>query len=176
MEADDRGALDSFAFDLLEADGEDSTDIPNIARKDRLAALLHDAIDAGHVHVADHSTGAGATSFGTICNMEQEGILSKRADAPYRAGRTHNWLKVKCVNRQEFVVIGWTRSTAAGRGVRNSSSAQHDAEDRSVYAGKVGTGFNAGNTDSSMDASARLQAKRPAAEVPRAEARDAEWV
>lgn len=176
LDADDGGTLDLFAFDLLELDGEDMTGDANITRKDRLAALLKDVPETGHVHVADHLTGAGATLFGTICNMEQEGILSKRADAPYRAGRTHNWLKVKCVNRQEFVVVGWTRSTAAGRRVRNLLLAQHDAEDRLAYAGKVGTGFNAGNTDSLMDALARLETKRPVAEVPRVEAREAEWV
>jgi bifunctional non-homologous end joining protein LigD len=114
LDADDRGALDLFAFDLLELDGEDLTDIPNIAQGPAcgVVARCHRCRARPCRRSLDRG---GATLFGTICNMEQEGILSKRADAPYRAGRTHNWLKVKCVNRQEFVVIGWTRSTAAGR-------------------------------------------------------------
>ena len=68
---------------------------------------------------ADHIVGKGEQLFEAMCAAGQEGIISKKADAPYRGGRTKNWLKVKCTRRQEFVIIGWTTSDKKGRGFRS---------------------------------------------------------
>ena len=77
-----------------------------------------------------------------MCEAGQEGIISRRADAPYRGARTKNWLKVKCTRRQEFVIIGWTaeRQGRAAASARCCSAVNEG--DKLGYAGKVGTGFS----------------------------------
>lgn len=173
LKGDAKSALHLFAFDLLMLDGDDLTALPNIARKEKLAALLGDG--NAHVHFSDHIIGAGEKLFRTMCDAGQEGIISKRADAPYRGARTKNWLKVKCTRRQEFIIVGWTPSSASGRSLRNILLAQHDGQGL-VYAGKVGTGFNARNSESLMRQFKARARKSPPVEVPRAEARGAQWV
>jgi bifunctional non-homologous end joining protein LigD len=99
-------ALVFFLFDLLYLDGEDFRPRPLIERKDRLALLL--ANPPSPPHYSDHQIGHGGAFFEKACTMLLEGIVSKRADAPYAPGNRGLWLKVKCVRREEFVVIGWT--------------------------------------------------------------------
>jgi bifunctional non-homologous end joining protein LigD len=173
LKGEAKGALQLFAFDLLELDGADLTSLPNIARKEKLAALLGGG--SAHVHFADHVVGAGEKLFRAMCHAGQEGIISKRADAPYRGARTKSWLKIKCTRRQEFVIVGWTASGARGRAIRNILLAQN-GDDGLVYAGKVGTGFNARNSEVLLRLlQARARKTAPVA-VPRSEARGARWV
>ncbi|MFK4793935.1 DNA ligase D [Sphingobium sp. ZW T5_29] len=173
LKGEDSGALHLFAFDLLELDGQDLTALPNVARKEKLGALIGDGTP--QVHFADHVVGAGEKLFRAMCDAGQEGIISKRADAPYRGVRTKNWLKVKCTRRQEFVIVGWTASGASGRALRNILLAQN-GQDGLVYAGKVGTGFNARNSESLMHALKARARKTPALTVPRGDSRGAQWV
>ncbi|HKY80036.1 MAG TPA: DNA ligase D, partial [Sphingobium sp.] len=173
LKGEAKGALHLFAFDLLSLDGDDLTALPNIARKEKLAALLGGG--SAHVHFADHVVGAGEKLFRAMCDAGQEGIISKRADAPYRGARTKNWLKIKCTRRQEFVIVGWTASGASGRALRNILLAQNGDEGL-VYAGKVGTGFNARNSEKLMQALKARARKTPPLTVPRSEARGAQWV
>ena len=95
-----------FLFDLLHLDGEDLTARPLIERKERLAGLLSQA--GSPLHYSDHLIGLGPAFYEKACALGVEGIVSKRTDAPYIPGNRGLWLKVKCLNRQEFVVIGWT--------------------------------------------------------------------
>lgn len=162
-----------FAFDLLMLDGMDLKPLPAIERKERLEALLGDAPPP--IQVADHVIGAGEALYRSLCGAGQEGIISKRADAPYRGTRTRNWVKVKCTRRQEFVIIGWIKSSAKGRPFASLLLAQHEG-DALVYKGKVGTGFDAALLDSLADAMAPLAVDKPAADVPRTEARGARWI
>ena len=173
LKGEDSGALHLFAFDLLELDGQNLTALPNVARKEKLGALIGDGTP--QVHFADHVVGAGEKLFRAMCDAGQEGIISKRADAPYRGVRTKNWLKVKCTRRQEFVIVGWTASGASGRALRNILLAQN-GKDGLVYAGKVGTGFNAHNSDSLMQSLKARARKTPALTVPRSDSRGAQWV
>ncbi|MEJ7933446.1 DNA ligase D [Sphingobium sp. AN558] len=173
LKGEDAGTLDLFAFDLLELDGEDLTSLPNIARKEKLAGLL--GAGSPHIHASDHVIGAGEKLFAAMCGAGQEGIISKRADAAYYGTRSKNWLKVKCTRRQEFVIVGWTPSSASGRAIRNLLLAQYEG-DGFVYAGKVGTGFNAGNSERLTEELSRLARKDAPVAVPRADARGARWV
>lgn len=173
LKGERKGTLHLFAFDLLALDGADLTALPNIARKEKLGALLGEG--SAHVHFADHVVGAGEKLFRAMCEARQEGIISKRADAAYRAGRTKSWLKVKCTRRQEFIIVGWTPSGASGRALRNILLAQN-GKDGLVYSGKVGTGFNARNSEALLKALKARARKTPALTVPRAEARGAHWV
>lgn len=165
--------LDFHAFDLLQLDGADLTPLPQVERKERLEALL--AAAKPPIHVADHVVGAGERLFASMCEAGLEGIISKRIEAPYRGARTRNWVKVKCTRRQEFVIVGWTRSSARGRPFASLLLAQQDGG-KLVYKGKIGTGFD-GDTLADLAARmARLARDKPAVEVPRAEARGASWI
>ncbi|RZA21017.1 MAG: ATP-dependent DNA ligase, partial [Proteobacteria bacterium] len=169
--ADD--ALAFHAFDLLELEGQDLTGLPNIERRERLEALLQDA--APPVHVADYVIGAGEKLYKAMCDAGQEGIISKRIDAPYRSARSKSWVKVKCTRRQEFVIVGWAKSSARGRPFRSLVLAQHE-DGKLVYKGKVGTGFNADTLEMLAAKFAKLERKSAPVEVDRAEARGVTWL
>ena len=173
IKAGGRG-LTCFLFDALAIDGKSLAKLPNIERKSRLASLIGEG-DPPHLLYAEHVVGAGEKLFDAMFAAGGEGIVSKKADAPYRGARTRNWLKVKCTRRQEFVIVGWTKSDKARRAIRNLLLAVHD-DGALRYAGKVGTGFS---QDAMTDLIAKLEKlSRQAAPVavPRPEARGAFWV
>jgi bifunctional non-homologous end joining protein LigD len=165
--------LEFHAFDLLELDGRNLAPLPNIERKERLEALLADA--RSPLFVADHVIGAGEKLYAAMCQAGQEGVIAKRIDAAYAGRRTRNWVKVKCTRRQEFVVVGWSRSSAKGRPFSSLLLAQYE-KGKLVYRGKVGTGFDG---DTLGDLAARLAPlvrKTAPVEADRTEARGATWV
>ncbi len=164
--------LTFFAFDVLEADGEDLTPLANKDRKARLAALLEGAEEP--IRYADHIAGEGEKLFATLCGAGYEGVISKRADAPYRGRRSQSWLKIKCIRRQEFVVVGWTPSEK-GRGFR---SLLLGLNENGVlrYAGKVGTGFDAAGIEMLLGKLEPLERAAATLEAPRAAVRGAHWV
>ena len=129
-----------YAFDLIALDGEDLRKKPLSERKARLARLLDGLPPGGPVFYSDHVVGHGAETFARACDMELEGIVSKRADAPYRSGRTKSWVKVKCGRGQELIVIGWQPSSVRGRPFASLLVATRE-EDRLTYRGRVGSGF-----------------------------------
>ncbi|MGY8974534.1 MAG: DNA ligase D [Sphingomonadales bacterium] len=161
------------AFDLLELDGEDLTGLPNIERKERLEALL-DSADPP-IHVAEHVLGAGEHLYRAMCDAGQEGIISKTVDGKYAGRRSKAWVKVKCTRRQEFVIIGWKKSSAKGRAFASLLVAQHEG-DELVYKGNVGTGFSADDLDELAGKMKRLARKTPPSEVDRASSRGVTWV
>ena len=169
--ADD--ALEFHAFDLLSLDGEDLAALPNIERKERLEALLIEAQPP--IFVADHVIGAGEKLFDAMCAAGQEGIIAKRVDAAYSGKRSRNWVKVKCTRRQEFVIIGWAKSSTKGRPFSSLLLGQYEG-DKLVYRGKVGTGFNSDSLAEVADLLRKRERKAAPAEVDRAEARGATWV
>ncbi len=170
----DGGDLHYFAFDLLEQDGEDLTALGNADRKDRLAALLEGA--APPIHYADHIASRGGEAlFEKLCQAGYEGIVAKRADAPYRGTRSRNWLKVKCTLRQEFVILGFIESDKAGRDLRSLALGLNE-DGKLRYAGRVGTGFDAATREMLMTKLKPLARKTAAAEVPRVAARGVTWV
>ncbi len=161
-----------FAFDLLEEDGEDLTRLANRERKARLEALLKGV--SAPIHYADH-VAAGEKLFEALCREGYEGIISKRADAPYRGRRTKDWLKVKCTCRQEFVIIGWTASDKV-RGFR-SLLLGTKVGDTLHYAGKVGTGFTMDRIDALLARMKPLARKTaPVDDAPKAAVRGVHWV
>src|SRR5262245_39927649 len=100
------GALVFFLFDLLHLDGAAIAPMPVTERKERLRALLPGA--GSPLHFSDHQSGRGQAFYDRAWALKVEGIVSKRVDAPYAPGNRGLWLKVKCLNREEFVVVGWT--------------------------------------------------------------------
>ncbi len=161
-----------FAFDLLELDGENLAKLPEVQRKERLRPLI-DGTDA-RLQYAEHIVGEGEKLFEAMCREGYEGIVSKRADAPYVGRRTQAWLKVKCLHRQEFVIVGWTESDKS-RGFRALLLGLHDGGELR-YAGKVGTGFSVETMNDLRGKLDRLARKTPTVEAPRAATRGAHWV
>ena len=161
-----------YAFDLLVDRGEDITRLPNIERKDRLQSLL--AGVPAPILYGDHVIGDGEGLFREICKIGGEGVIAKLANAPYRGDRSRNWLKVKCVQRQEFVIIGWSESDKR-RGFRSLLLATRDGR-KLTYAGKVGTGFNGALIDELMERMEPLATEKAAVEVPRPDRKGAHWI
>jgi bifunctional non-homologous end joining protein LigD len=165
--------LQFFAFDLLEHDGASLTTLGNLERKERLEALLGHA--TGNIAVADHVIGAGEQLYQAMCKAGQEGIIAKRADASYAGRRSHNWVKVKCTLRQEFVLVGWKESSTRARPFASLLLAQHE-DGKLVYKGNVGTGFDAKTLSALAGKFARIDRKTAPVEVDRAVARRVHWL
>jgi ATP-dependent DNA ligase len=107
--ASDAGNADTlvfFLFDLLHLDGETIGPRLLTERKERLRELLSGA--GSPLQFSDYQIGRGKAFYDHACGLKLEGIVSKRADAPYTPGNRGLWLKVKCLNREVFVVVGWT--------------------------------------------------------------------
>jgi bifunctional non-homologous end joining protein LigD len=161
-----------YAFDLLVDQGEDISALPNIKRKQRLAALLK-AVPAPIIY-GDHVIAKGEALFDAICKEKGEGIIAKKASAPYRGARAKNWLKIKCIQRQEFVIVGWQASDKR-RGFRSLHLAVREGR-KLTYAGKVGTGFDTSLIESLSATMAPLLVDKPPLEVPRAALRGSHWI
>ena len=161
-----------YGFDLLVDRGKDVTKLPNLERKERLAALLKTV--SPPIIYGDHIIAKGEALFDAICKEGGEGIIAKKASATYRAKRAKNWLKIKCIARQEFVIVGWQVSDKR-RGFRSLHLGVRDGR-KLTYAGKVGTGFDANMI---ADLAARMkpmEVEQPPLDVPRAALRGSHWI
>ena len=134
-----RPPLAYFVFDLLHLDGEDLASRPLAERKAVLARLLGEG--HGIVRYAPHVAGGGAAVFREACRLGLEGIVSKRADQPYRPGRNAGWVKTKCVLRQELVIGGFTDPEGPARDGIGALLVGTYEGGALRFAGKVGTGF-----------------------------------
>jgi bifunctional non-homologous end joining protein LigD len=132
-------AVHFYVFDVLRVDGVDVRDEPLLDRKRRLRGLID--FDGAVVRYTPHRVHGGEDYFAEACRKGWEGLIAKRADAPYAAGRTDRWLKFKCEAGQELVVVGWTDPEGSRVALGALLLAYYRGEDL-VYAGKVGTGFN----------------------------------
>ncbi|CDX63185.1 DNA ligase D [Mesorhizobium plurifarium] len=130
-----------YVFDLMRLDGEDLRREPLVERKQALAELLGEQPEDSALRFSDHFHEPGKVMLQHVCRMGLEGVVSKRADAPYRSGRGLTWIKSKCTLRQEFVIGGYLPSDKTGRGVRSLLVGFNEGG-RLRYAGRVGTGFS----------------------------------
>jgi bifunctional non-homologous end joining protein LigD len=128
-----------YVFDVLYADGRDTRELPLTERK-RLLAGLVDFRDP--LRFTEDRAGDGAAFWRQACLDGWEGLVAKRADAPYLAGRNRSWLKFKCENAQEFVIGGYTDPQRSRVGFGALLLGYYDPDGALVYAGKVGTGFD----------------------------------
>ena len=134
-----------YVFDLLRLEEVDLRPLPLAERKLRLAQLLKGLRRSRRatVRYSDHERGRGATALRRACKLGLEGIVSKQAQAPYHSGRSRAWLKIKCLNRQEFVVVGFTEPRGGRQGIGALLLGVHGPKGQLEYAGKVGTGMGA---------------------------------
>ena len=137
-EGGDRRGLFLYLFDLLHLDGWDLRDC---RLADRKAALQPLDGWGGALRFSDHLEGETPRVRRQACAMGLEGIICKRADAPYRGARTRDWVKVKCQGRDEFIILGWTPPAGSRQGLGSLHLGFHDESGRLHYIGGVGTGF-----------------------------------
>jgi bifunctional non-homologous end joining protein LigD len=172
------GRSDRFVynvFDLLHLDGRDLTGLPLIERKAELQRLLPAKGD-GAIRYVEHFDGDGRAIFEQARKLNFEGIISKLRDAPYRSGRTDNFVKIKAHNEQEFVVAGFSPSAAMPRAIGALTVAFHD-DGELRYAGRVGTGYTRETARDLWGRLDKLRAERPPLAVPKTERRkDVIWV
>lgn len=132
-----QGRLVYYAFDLLWRDG-DLRKLSQIERKHALLELLGENGIENPVLYSEHLIGDGQQMFEHAAKLNWEGIISKRADAPYRSERNENWLKIKAVQKGKFPVIGFIKDPT---GVAVLYLGKREGGDL-VYMGKVGTGWS----------------------------------
>ena len=130
-----------FAFDLYYLNGFDLTKVTLLERKDLLQQALADLPAGSPIRFSEHLEIDGPTMLEHCCRLGLEGIISKRNDLPYRAGRGEHWLKSKCRQSQEFIILGYVPSTAASKAV-GSLLLGYYSDGVLAYAGRVGTGWS----------------------------------
>ena len=128
-----------YVFDILHLDGDDTRKLPLRERKQLLRSAL---TFTDPLRFSAHRVGAGEQMYREACARGDEGVMAKRAAAPYVGGRSKDWLKFKCVHDQELVIGGWTDPQGTRHGL-GAVLVGYYADGDLVYAGRVGTGFPA---------------------------------
>lgn len=167
-----------YLFDLPWLGGEDLRALPLQQRRATLARLLEGHASQVIRYSADFKEPV-ASLLDSACRLELEGLIGKRADSPYVGRRSSDWVKLKCKQRQEFVIVGYTDPKGSRNGFGALLLALHDHGSGPLrYAGKVGTGFSAATLDSIHARLKPLQTdKSPLPKPPTgAEARGVHWL
>ena len=146
-----------YVFDLLYLDGYETTHLPLLDRKQLLRKALH--YDR-RVRYTTHRVEKGEAYFEEACRKNWEGIIAKRADSIYVAGRSRDWLKFKCSQQQELVIVGYT-DPAGKRTDFGALLVGYYSGNHLLYAGKVGTGFTAKTLQSLKKQLSALERKTP---------------
>ncbi|MER9018279.1 non-homologous end-joining DNA ligase [Mesorhizobium sp. M0898] len=133
------GDLAFFAFDLLFLNGESIAKLPLIDRKARLEGLFSN--DMPGLRFSDHVIGDGPAFRKHACRLALEGAISKRIDSAYASGNRGLWVKSKCLNREEFIVVGWTDPTGSRPHIGSLLLGYYTDDGRLMYAGRAGTGI-----------------------------------
>ena len=166
-----------YVFDLLEQDSKDLARLPQLERKERLEEIVGQQAPTSPLQYSHHVQGHGDQVFRAMCEGGHEGVVAKRADAPYRVGdRSVAWIKVKCTKRQEFVIVGWRAPEDGGEGMRALILATYE-DGKLVHRGRVGTGFTEKERAELYRKLKPLQiAVSPLAKTPRELIKLARWV
>ena len=171
--------LKYYLFDILFLNGQDLTGLPLHERKVALEKLLKTGKNHRSVQLSEPVVGNGDVFLKHACKLHLEGIISKRLDQPYRSGRGSDWLKVKCLQQEEFVLGGFTDPAGSRAGFGALLVGYYDEEEQLHYAGKVGTGFR---SDQLKELHSRMksleQEKSPFVDLQRkvGDARTAHWI
>ena len=156
-----------YAFDLPQSLGHDLRGLPLLERK----ALLREMLPStGPVRYSEHIEGSGIRAFERMRALGLEGVVGKRADSPYRAGRSDAWVKVRTERTGDFVIAGWAPNKSNSADLGALALAEYRGDDL-VFCGRVGAGLNA---RARGDVAERLEAL--AAAEPLADERDVRWV
>ncbi|MBA2549221.1 MAG: DNA ligase D, partial [Burkholderiaceae bacterium] len=131
-----------FVFDLPYYAGHDLRNVPLIERRAVVAAALDRAPPQERVRYSQDFDSSAKELLQNACRMRLEGMIGKRADSPYVSRRSPTWIKLKCTQRQEFVIGGYTDPRGTRSGLGSLLLGVHDEQGKLTYAGNVGTGFD----------------------------------
>jgi bifunctional non-homologous end joining protein LigD len=140
LNGENQNPLIYFLFDLLYFEGYDLRDLGLIERKSILKNVLIEA--PPQVHYSEHCVSEGKKLYVHSCNHALEGIVSKQSNGKYLSKRSHDWLKVKCLKRQEFVIGGYTAPKGGRSHFGSLFLGVYNKEGSLDFSGNVGTGFN----------------------------------
>jgi len=161
-----------YLFDLIAVEGFDLRSLPLVKRKALLRKVLP---EAGPLRYSEHFEKDGEALYDRAVGMGLEGIVAKKADAPYKSGRSDLWQKIRADKTGDFVVVGYT----APKGSRGGFGALHlggYADGKLVYAGRAGSGFTGQMLKEVGDQLVRLEIPRPAFDGPVPAEKESHWV
>lgn len=167
-----------YVFDLPFLGGQDLRQVPLQDRRETLRQLLEGRESEQVKYSADFDQPVDSL-LDSACRLELEGLIGKRADSPYSGRRSSDWIKLKCKQRQEFVIVGYTEPKGSRNGFGALLLALHDNDSGQLrYAGKVGTGFSTTTLDSIHARLKPLEVDKPALAKPPtgADARGVHWL
>lgn len=168
--------LSYYAFDLLHLNGRNLRNLPLTQRKQLLSELLERIDSNSPLKLSHHLEASGIQVFAKACALGAEGVVSKLGTSKYASGRNGAWIKVKCIQEQEFVIGGFTPPRKGGNGIGALLLGYYE-DGKLRYAGRSGTGFTQ-KTQQSLRArlGSLIQKKAPFADVPPESRRDVLWV
>jgi bifunctional non-homologous end joining protein LigD len=162
-----------YAFDLLYLDGHDLRGVEYLSRRH----LLEDTLTEkdGAIRLSETLDAGPNVLLENVCRLGLEGIVGKHLDRPYRSGRTGDWVKVKCVQSEAFMVVGYELSTASTAGFASLVLAAYRGNEF-VHIGNVGTGFKEAEMIRLRKMLDKLRWKRKQPPVPYSGKTDIVWV
>jgi bifunctional non-homologous end joining protein LigD len=161
-----------YVFDLLACAGRDARSLPLVDRKRVLREIVP---PVGPLRYSDHVEEHGQLVWERATEFGLEGMVGKKADAPYRSGRSSDWVKIRTMRTDDFVAVGWTDPSGARAGFGALHLAEFD-NGRLAYRGSVGSGFDEGTLGALADRLERLAQPRPACEGETPKGRGHHWV
>lgn len=177
FEAGRSGSILYYLFDMPYLNG---MDLREVALEQRRAALREvlERSDSELLRFSEDFTEQPDSILESACQMKLEGLIGKRAGSTYTSRRSSSWVKIKCSNRQEFIIVGYTQPKGTRTGFGALLLGLHDDKGELRYAGKVGTGFNHATLQSLHKKLKKLEIdKSPLAKAPpAADARGAQWL
>lgn len=160
-----------YIFDLVHLDGYDTT---GVALRDRKALLRRSIRFADPLRQTVHRNAEGEAALEEACRRGWEGLIAKRADAPYVSRRSDDWLKMKCSASQEVVIGGFTEPAGSRVGIGALLVGYYDHGEL-VYAGKVGTGYTHAVLVDLQERLSRIQIDRSPFQRGQPAARKTHW-
>ncbi|WP_259671892.1 non-homologous end-joining DNA ligase [Rhizobium sp. NLR17b] len=166
-----------YAFDLIYLDGHDLRGVEYRSRRHLLEDTLSGSTGDvnGAIRLSETINADPVVLLENVCRLGLEGIVGKNLDQPYRSGRTGDWVKVKCVQSEAFLIVGYEPSTASPGGFGSLVLAAYRGHDI-VHVGSVGTGFKQAEMDRLRKTLDQLRWKRKQPPVSFAEKADIVWV
>ena len=178
FEAGSSGKIAYYLFDMPYLNGMDLRKVPVQERRAALAAVL-EPNESPLLRFSDAFEETSEALLNSACQMQMEGLIGKRIGSAYVSRRSNDWIKLKCKNRQEFVVVGFSDPKGARSAFGALLLGLHDADSGQLrYAGKVGTGFNETTLRSIYQQLLPLETKKAAVVNPPSgyEAKGVHWL
>jgi len=161
FDQEDSADITYFLFDVPFFEGYDLREVELRYRRQLLEAFVNEK-GTDHVRFSEAFDADPASILQSACRMDLEGVIAKRADAPYQSRRTETWLKLKCKQRQEFVIVGYTDRSGGPGQIGSLILGVYDAAGALIAVGSVGTGWSGEEAGTLKTKLSKLEQERPA--------------